>query len=70
MVSMISLSAVDRAFESRSGQNKDYKIGIVAKHASLRRNGKDCLARNQDNVLEWGDMSICTANCCISELAL
>jgi hypothetical protein len=28
MVSMLSSSAVARAFESRSGQTKDYKIGI------------------------------------------
>jgi hypothetical protein len=30
-----------------------------AKHATLRRNNKDWLARNQDNVSEWGDMSTC-----------
>jgi len=43
------------------GKTKDYKIGICcfsAKHAALRRNSKDWLARNQDNVSEWGDMSI------------
>ena len=28
------------------------------KHTALRRKGKDGLARNQDNVSEWGDMSI------------
>jgi hypothetical protein len=45
----------------RSGQIKDYKIGICsfsAKHAALRRKSKDWLARNQDNVSEWGDMSM------------
>ena len=44
-----------------SGQIKDYKIGICsfsAKHAALRRKSKDWLARNQDNVSEWGDMSM------------
>jgi hypothetical protein len=43
------------------GQTKDYKIGIrcfSAKHAALRRKNKDWLARNQDNVSEWSDMSI------------
>jgi len=38
------------------------KIGICcffAKHAALRRKSKDWLAQNQDNVSEWGDMSIC-----------
>jgi len=44
-----------------SGQTKDYKIGICcfsAKHEALRRKSKDWLAQNQDNVSEWGDMSI------------
>jgi hypothetical protein len=48
-------------FEPRSGQTKDYKIGIYcfsAKHAALRRKSKDWLARNQDNVSEWCDMLI------------
>ena len=31
---------------------------ISTKHALLRRKSKDWLARNQDNVFEWGDMSI------------
>ena len=58
MVSGFASSAVDRGFEPRSGQTKDYKIGIccfTAKHAALRES-KDWLARNQDNV--WGDKSI------------
>jgi hypothetical protein len=61
MVSGLASSAVDRGFEPRSGQAKDYKIGICcfsAKHATLRRKGKDWLARNQNNVSEWGNMSI------------
>jgi hypothetical protein len=29
-----------------------------AKHATLRRKSKDWLARHQDNVSKWGDMSI------------
>jgi hypothetical protein len=28
MVSMLAMSAVDHEFEPRSGQTKDYKIGI------------------------------------------
>ena len=61
MVSVLASSAVDRRFESRSGQTKDYEIGICsfsAKHASLRRKSKDWLARNQDNMPEWDHMSI------------
>ena len=60
MVSVLASSVVDRGFEPRSGQTKDYKIGICcfsAKHAALRRKNKDWLARNQNNVSELSDMS-------------
>jgi hypothetical protein len=59
MVNVLVSSAVDRGFEPRAGQTKDYTIGICclsAKHAALRRKRKDWLARN--NVFEWSDMSI------------
>jgi hypothetical protein len=61
MVSILTSSAVDRGFDPRSGQTKDYKIGICCfstKKAALRRKSKDWLARNQDNVSECVDMSI------------
>ena len=51
---------VDRGFESRSGQTKDYKIGIClfsAKQAALRRKSKDRVAQNQNNVPECSGMS-------------
>ena len=57
---VLASSAVDRGFELRSGQTKDYRIGICcfsAKQAVLRKTGKDWLARNQNNVSEWSDMS-------------
>ena len=57
MVSMLASSAVDRLVEPRSGQTKDYEIGICcfsAKHVALRRKSKDRLARNQDNMSKWG----------------
>ena len=60
MVRVLFSSAVDRGFEPRSGQTKNYKIGICClstKHAALRRKSKDWLPRNQANVSEWGDMS-------------
>jgi hypothetical protein len=47
-------------FELRSCQIKDNKIGICyfpAKHAALSRKSADWLARNQNNVSEWSDMS-------------
>ena len=63
MVSFFSnLSVIDHGFEPRSGKAKDYKIGICcfsAKHAALRRKSNDWLNQNQDNVSEWGDISIC-----------
>ena len=59
MVSVLASGAVDRGIELRSGQTKDYEIGIcLSKHAALRRKIKEWLARNQDNVSEWSDMSI------------
>ena len=44
---------VDRGFEKT-------RIGICcfsAKHTALRRKSRDWLARNQDNVSEWGNIS-------------
>ena len=62
VVSVLASSAVDDFwFEPRSGQTKDYEIGICcfsAKHTALRRKSKDWLAQNQNNVSEWSDMSI------------
>jgi hypothetical protein len=55
MVSVLASSALDRGFKPRSGQTKDYQIGICcfsSKHAALRRKIKDWLARNQNNVSE------------------
>ena len=62
MVSVLASSAVHRRFEPRSGQTKYYNIGICCfsvKHAAFRRKRKKKrMGRNQDNVSEWGDMSI------------
>ena len=60
MVSVLASSAVDRGFEPRSGQIKDYKIGIYcysAKDAALKRKDKDWLVRDNDNLSKWGDLS-------------
>ena len=70
MVSVLTSKLVDLGFEPRSGQTKDYKIDICcfyAKHAALRRKSKDLLAQNQDNVSEWGDMSIHGCNISITK---
>ena len=61
MAIVLASCVVDHGFEPRSGQTKDYKIGICclsAKHTALGRKSKDWLARNQNNVSEWGDMYI------------
>ena len=60
MVSVLALSVIDCGYEPRSGQTKECKIGICclsAKNASLRRKSKDWLARNQNNVSKWSDIS-------------
>jgi hypothetical protein len=60
MVNVLASSVVDGGFEHWLSQTKGYKIGICcfsAKHATLRRKSKDWLARNQNNVSEWSDMS-------------
>jgi hypothetical protein len=56
MVSVLASNEV----ESLSDQAKDYKNGLCCfytKYAAFRRKSKDWLARNQDNVSEWGEMS-------------
>jgi hypothetical protein len=60
VVNLLASITVVRGFEPRSGQTNDYNIGICcfsAKHAALRRKSIDWLARNQNNVSEWSDMS-------------
>ena len=57
----LCLILIDREFEPRSDQTKDYKIGFCffsSKHAALRNKSNDWLDRNQNNVSEWSDMSI------------
>jgi len=57
MAGVLDSSVVDHGFEPRSGQTKDYRIGICclcAKHAAVRRKSKDLLAQDQDNVSELG----------------
>ena len=57
MVSVVVSSVGGRGFEPRSGQTKDYTIGICcfsAKHTALRRKSKDWLVRNQNNMSTRG----------------
>jgi hypothetical protein len=60
MVSVLASSAIYCGYELRSCQTKEYKIGMCcfsAKNAALRRKSKDWLARNQNNVSKWSDIS-------------
>ena len=53
MVSVLASSAVERGFDPRPGQTKDFKISICcfsAKHAALRSKSKDWSAQSQNNV--------------------
>ena len=81
MVSVVTSSVVHRRFKTLLGQTKDYKIGICCysvKHTALRRNSKDWLVRNHNNVSEWSEMStriysvmcgmaLCALNVCKSQ---
>ena len=60
MVSMFISKAIDCGSEPWSDRTKDCKIGIScfsAEHIALGSKNNDWLARNQDNVSEWSDMS-------------
>ena len=64
MVSVLVSSEIDRGFEPRSGETKDYEIGICcfssrySTYAALTSKSKDWLAQNQYNVFDWSNMSI------------
>jgi hypothetical protein len=66
VVIMLASSVVDRGFEPRSGQTKDYKIGIgcfSAKHAALGERAKTGWLRIRI-------MCPSGATCCFSDLTL
>ena len=57
MVSVLASSVEYRGFKLRSGQTKDYEIGMCffsTKHTTLMRKHKDWIARNQDTVSDLG----------------
>ena len=71
MFSVPVSSVVDRKFEPRSGQTKDYKFGICCfffDYTALRSKSKDDLTGNQDNVLTQREFLL--VDCCFSETAL
>ena len=70
---MLLSSVVHYGFDPLSYHTKDYKTGICcfsSKRAAFSTKNKDWLARNQNNVSEWSDMSIYgLIDSCFSELA-
>ena len=70
MVSVFVSSAVDRWFESLSGQTKDYKIGMCcfsAKHTALQRAKTGWLGIR---IMCPSGATCLPADYCFSELAL
>jgi hypothetical protein len=71
MVSVLALSTVDRGFEHRSCQSKDYNIGICCfsvKLAALRRKRKTGWLGIR--IMCPSGATCLSADCCFSELAL
>ena len=67
MVSVLASSGEDCGFEPRSGQTKDYKIGIcrfTAKHAALSKAGWLGI-----RIMCPSGATCLPADCCFSELA-
>ena len=57
MVSVLTSCVVDVGFEPGRVKPKTIKLVFVASSLNMRRKSKDWLARNQNNVSEWSDMS-------------
>ena len=60
VVNMLTSTVVDGGFDPQFGQSKDYKIDICwffVKHTALGSKSAHWLARYQDNMFEWSDMS-------------
>ena len=70
MSNVFASSVVDRWFEPRSGQTKDYKIGICcfpSKHTSFRSKSKGW---HGIGIICPSGATYLSANCCFNELAL
>jgi hypothetical protein len=69
MASVLASNVVDRGFEHRWSQTKDYRIGICcfsAKHIELRRK----TGRLGIRIMCPSGAIYLSADCCFSELAL
>jgi hypothetical protein len=73
MISILPLNAVDNGFESRSGQTKDYEIGICcfsAKHTASRSKTRAKTGWLGIGIMCQSWPTCLSADCCFSELAL
>ena len=71
MVSVLAQSTVDREFEPRSCQSKDYEIGICclsAKHVALRRKANTGWLGIR--IMCLNGATCLSVDCCFSELAI
>jgi hypothetical protein len=71
MVNVFAFGVVDRGFEHRSGQTKDYNIGTCCfsdKHATQRSKSKDGLLGIR--IMYPSGATCLSADCCFGELAL
>jgi hypothetical protein len=60
MVIVLDCSEVDRGFDSRSDQTKDYEMCFCCffdNHSALNSQSNDWMDWNQNDVSEWSDMS-------------
>jgi len=61
LASILASGAGDEGYESQLGETNDYILGMCcfsANRAASREQSEYRLGRNQDNVSEWGAMSI------------
>jgi len=71
MVIVLASSVVDRGFEQRLGETKDYTIGLVASPLSTHHYGE----RTKTGwlgirIMRWSGTICLPADCCFSELVL
>jgi hypothetical protein len=71
MVNVLASNAVDRGFEHRSTQTKDYKIGICCFSASTQHIGERAKTDWHGIRIMCPSGATCLfSECCFSELAL
>ena len=72
MVNVLASSAVDRGFEPRSGQSKDYiQLVFITSPLSTQHYGKTAkIGLLEIRIMCPSEVTYLSTDCCISELAL